>query len=297
MHKERFTSLSQTTCLKLDIQKIDIEAVLISYILISEGRVSLKVGLIGEGAIGKYVSDELDQRGLSIRARIVRTEKLKATPGLRVDRIDNLPEDLDLVIDYAGHSALAEYGPRLLKRGIDVLSVSLGVLADQTLYDRLETAADEDHAKLHLASGAIGALDCLRAAKIGGINNVTYVGRKPPKGWQGSPAENKLDLISLKTAAVHFEGNARQAPIEYPKNANVAAAVALAGSGFDETKVQLIADPQIQTNIHEIHAHGTFGGFSFQIQGTALPDNPRSSALAAMSVIASIEYNRAKICI
>ena len=109
------------------------------------------------------------------------------------------------------------------------------------------------------------------------------------------PAQERLDLDTLTSAAVHFDGTARQAATQYPKNANVAAAVALAGLGFDHTRAVLIADPGIDANIHEIEARGAFGSFSFRIEGKALPDNPRSSALAAMSVISAIERRRAPI--
>ena len=137
-------------------------------------------------------------------------------------------------------------------------------------------------------SGAIGGLDALSAGSVGTLSQVTYRGRKPPQGWRGSPAQAKLDLDALSEPAVHFSGSARVAALEYPKNANVAASVALAGIGFDKTQVELIADPGIARNMHEVVAEGDFGRLEFRIEGDSLPDNPRSSAITAMSVVREI---------
>lgn len=238
----------------------------------------MKIGMIGQGAIGTYVRDALLERDHEIAATMTRSS-----------RVEELADDIDLVIDCAGHEALRSFGPGILGRGIDLVTVSVGALADADTYAALRQAALAGDAELHLASGAIGALDCLQAARIGKLERVTYVGRKPPAGWRGSPAEQRLDLDKLDAAAVHFEGTARVAATEYPKNANVAAAVALAGPGFDATQVRLIADPGVDENIHEIEAVGDFGRFSFEIRGRSLPGNPRSSALAAMSAVACVE--------
>lgn len=260
----------------------------------------MKIGIIGDGAIGRYVAANLNERGLGPDVVLTRISEVSDSPPISatyINSVSELPDDITLMVDCAGHAALAEHGCSILKRGIDLITVSLGALADAVLADNLLQAAQSSGVKLHLASGAIGALDCLRAAKVGGLGDVTYVGRKPPHGWQGSPAEKQIDLETLKTAAIHFEGSARIAAVTYPKNANVAAAVAIAGTGFDSTKVKLVADPSISDNIHEIHATGAFGRFSFRIEGRALPDNPRSSALAAMSVISAIEREIAPITI
>ncbi|MCT4609686.1 MAG: aspartate dehydrogenase [Pelagimonas sp.] len=246
----------------------------------------MNIGIIGKGAIAQFVIAGLAARGHSLSAILLRPERVQATP--EVGRVEDLP-DLDLMIDCAGHSALASYGPQILRRGMDLITVSLGALADRQIETALTEAALAGSAKLHLASGAIGALDCLSAARTGQLHSVTYTGRKPPKGWRGSAAEDRLALDDLTTATPHFEGSARDAALTYPKNANVAAAVALAGIGFDDTQVRLIADPTITQNIHEISASGDFGQFSFQISGNSLPDNPRSSALAAMSVLAKLD--------
>ncbi|MCI5112299.1 MAG: aspartate dehydrogenase [Marivita sp.] len=260
----------------------------------------MKIGLIGHGAIAEYVSAQLAARGITPAVFLLRTPRALQGPDADVPQVTAahlLPDGLDLMVDCAGHSGLSTHGSAILSQGIDLVSVSLGALADRTLQNTLEEAARRGGARLHLASGAIGALDCLAAARVGGLDEVTYVGRKPPAGWQGSPAEEVLDLDRLVTVSEHFAGNAREAAVQYPKNANVAAAVALAGAGFEATRVRLVADPGLTENIHEIHAAGAFGRFSFRIEGRTLPDNPRSSALAAMSVIAAIERQREVITI
>lgn len=259
----------------------------------------MKIGIIGAGAIGQYVADRLAERGLGPHVVLIRSDPaggiMDGVP--RVRAVEDLPEGIALMVDCAGHAGLAAHGCAILARGIGLITVSLGALADPALADALADAARKGGAQLHLASGAIGALDSLQAARVGGLDAVTYIGRKPPLGWRGSPAEQRLDLDALAAPAVHFEGSAREAAIAYPKNANVAAAVALAGAGFDATRVQLVADPAVTANIHEIHATGAFGRFTFRIEGQALPDNPRSSALAAMSAIAAIEREIAPVTI
>ena len=255
----------------------------------------MRIGIIGEGAIGSYVRDQLLARGHRLSALLVLPELVDSTAAAFptaacVASVAELPTDIELMIDCAGHAALQVHGPQILRRGVYLTTVSVGALAVKSLYRDLQQAAIDGRARLHLVSGAIGALDCLRAARVGELESVTYTGRKPPGSWKGSPAEEQIDLDNMTgDAIVHFQGSAGDAAQAYPKNANVAAAVALAGIGFEKTKVRLIADPAVTDNIHQINAVGEFGSFSFEIKGRALPDNPKSSALAAMSVVDMVE--------
>lgn len=262
----------------------------------------MKIAIIGNGAIAQFVQAELLKRGHETCAILRRPGSARseqhafAQPPMLISAVDELPKQTDHVIDCAGHSGLKEHGENVLRAGYDLTTLSIGALADQNFSLALERAARAGGSRLLLASGAIGALDCLRAAKVGRLSSVRYVGRKPPLGWKGSPAEQKLDLASVRAEPeTHFLGSAREAATSYPKNANVAAAVALAGLGFDDTKVELVADPTVSHNIHEIVAHGDFGELLFRISGEALPDNPRSSALAAMSVISVVEQLESQI--
>ena len=250
------------------------------------------IGIIGHGAIARYVAQALAMGGTpasAVLARPNREAAAQAALGLApVTQARDMANRARLVVDCAGHAGLAAHGAALLRAGCDVITLSLGALADDSLTEALKAGATEGGASLHLASGAIGALDALAAAAIGGLDHVRYTGTKPPAGWAGSPAGDLLDLANLTEATAHFTGNARQAALNYPKNANVAAAVALAGAGFDATEVCLIADPFAAQNIHRIEAEGAFGRLDFTISGNALPGNPKSSALAAMSAVRAV---------
>ncbi|MTI08309.1 aspartate dehydrogenase [Rhodospirillaceae bacterium RKSG073] len=252
----------------------------------------MKLALIGNGTIATYVAEKL---ATSSEVKIVqvicqpgREDEAKQMIGHDVDVIlgaDALNNDLDLIVDCAGHEALKEHGATILRRGFKFYTVSNGAMADPAIALEMENAAKEGKTSLRLLSGAVGAMDALSAAAVGGLDSVTYKGCKPSRGWKGTVAEDVLDLDQMSEPAEHFRGTAREAALRYPKNANVAATIALAGVGMDRTEVVLIADPNATSNTHEIEVEGAFGKFMFRIDGKPLPNNPKSSALTAMNVV------------
>lgn len=250
----------------------------------------MQIALIGYGNIGatlaRLTAADAALAAVSFRALlrlgrtadIAHTDDLDALLGLRPD----------LVIECAGHGAVAAHVARCLAAGIDTIVTSVGALADDALHTRLLDAARQGKARLILPAGAIGGIDLLAALQPSGITAVSYEGRKPPAAWKGSPAERATDLDTLTNATTFFDGSARQAAADYPKNANVAATLALAGIGMDATRVQLIADPKATGNTHSYTVTAGGADMAVTITGKASPDNPRTSVATVYSLLREV---------
>lgn len=255
----------------------------------------LRVAMIGLGAIGCGVLELLRadaalrfERVVVSAGSIGRAADWLAGHGLpgtqassQLDLQDARP---DIVVECAGHAAIEEHVLPALAQGVPCVVASVGALASPGLPERLEAAAREGGTQVHLVPGAIGAIDSLAAARLGGLDRVCYRGRKPPLAWRSTPAEQRVDLATLSSEALIFEGSAREAATLYPKNANVAATLALAGLGLDRTEVRLYADPAVQQNVHQIEAAGAFGSLELTLRCKTLEANPKTSALVVYSV-------------
>jgi aspartate dehydrogenase len=265
---------------------------------------SKQVLMVGYGAIGSTVFRMLaDDPSITIGQILVPRElveqvRLDVGGGVNVvSEVSQLDRRPDLALECAGHTALLSHVMPLLESGIDCIVVSVGALSDSDLLTRLMDAARLGRARLKLLSGAIGGLDALSAASEGGLEEVLYIGRKPVAGWSGTPADEAGLLNAIETERTIFEGSAREAARLYPKNANVAASVALAGVGMDRTRTQLIADATTRYNTHRIIARGAFGELTVQLTGNPLSDNPKTSALAAFSALRALHDEAAPFVI
>lgn len=263
---------------------------------------STPIAMIGFGAIGRYVAaaleDDPDYHLSDLIVRPPRIADISAKAGNEVhvtDSIDKLTGTPAMIVEVAGHGALGDHAAAALRAGHTVLVVSVGALADPDLYRTVRDAAAAGGGTAIIAPGAVGGIDALSAARQGGLDRVTYTSRKPPLAWKGTPGEDLCDLDTLSEAVTLFEGPADEAARTYPKNANVAATIALAGTGFSETAVRVIADPAAPGNVHELEASGTFGRMSLRIEGKPLESNPKTSSLTAFSVLRAIRNSAAAI--
>ena len=257
----------------------------------------MKIGVIGCGAIGRTISVAMD-RTEAINAIYLfdRSEEQARALSTRLDKavhmtdIDKLISKSELVVEAASQEAVQEFGPKVLWAGRDLMLMSVGALADDKLADHLRHLAREKKCKIYIPTGAIVGVDGVRCAAEGRIDEVSLETRKPPRALVGNEVVEQMgiDLDDIKEEIVLFEGSARQAVTDFPQNINVAAALSLAGLGFDETRVTIIVDPNITTNQHTVTLKGSFGEMRSWVSNYPCPDNRKTSYLAALAAISMV---------
>jgi aspartate dehydrogenase len=256
----------------------------------------MRLGLIGLGAIGCGVLQLLTpEDGVEVVGALV-AQSSKPRPPYAPWICESLASLLehkpDVVVEAGGHAALRCYGPAVLRSGVDLIMVSIGALADPDAEQAIVEAAVAGRSRAIVPSGAIGGLDALAAAAVGGLSRVSHTTRKPARALL-PPAE----ASSLETPRELFRGTAREGALRFPESINVVAAVSLAGIGLDRTEVCVIADPSLDRNRHEVVAEGAFGELRFEIRNIPTEANPRTGRLVAMSVVHTLRMRQAPLVV
>src|ERR1051326_395526 len=202
-------------------------------------RTPQRIALIGYGAVSQAVLRHFADHQMEVLCVLLRPgwrEKQRAGLPVPLRFLDDVGEMLslkpDLVIECAGQGAVAQYAERVVGAGADLMTISMGAFADAALLERVRAAAQSTGAQLIIPAGAVGALDLLAAVRNEGIERVVLRSVKPPRAWLGTAGEKAVDLAAVREPVCLFKGNAREGASTYPRSANVAAAVALAGRGL-----------------------------------------------------------------
>ena len=271
-----------------------------------EGRVyiapanhsSVNICVIGCGAIGTTIARAVENLPMiEIVYLTDRSQECATRLQEKLTKVRYVPDivpvlgNIELVVEAASQDAARYYAPIALSAGVDVLVMSVGVLHDEEFQSDIFRLAKRKGGKLYFPSGAVGGIDALSAAKLEEIDEVTLTTTKPPSAF----GKNEyLDSIGVNPSEIRvrtqlFEGSAREAVKHFPQNINVAATIALAGVGFDKTRIRIVCDPQVKTNEHHIRARGKFGELDVVTRNVPSPRNPKTSYLAALSAISAIE--------
>ncbi len=256
----------------------------------------MRVGLVGLGAINLTVCRQAAARpadNLCLVGALIR-DPARARPSCVPPLVRTLDQLLDLrpevIVEGAGHEALRQYGPLILQAGCDLLTLSVGALADETFEAEIRAAALQGNATLRIPAGAIGALDAISAASLAELTSVTHITTKP-----AHTLLPPVEAVGLREAKEVYRGAARAAAIAFPESVNVMAEVSLAGIGFDRTQVVVVADPAATRNQHVVTAEGSFGTLRFELRNVPSDENPRTGRLTGLSMYRALLDRRATL--
>ncbi len=260
-------------------------------------RQPLRLVIAGLGAIGAEVARAVRAGAVpGVRlAAAVEPETVAARAELRaagVPVLDDLAQldwaRVDAVLEAASQDALRAIAPQVLRRGADLVALSAGAVQDAAFLAELLAQASASGARIWLPSGALGALDVVRAASAGRLDAVTLTTTKPPRALADAPyvTARGIDVAGISERRQLFDGSPAEAVRGFPQNVNVAALLALAAGDAARLRVRVIADPAAPGNVHEVEARGSFGAMRLRLENRPSPANPKTSALAAHSIIA-----------
>ena len=218
------------------------------------------VGVCGLGVIGRAVCRALDGGipGLRLGGAMTRSRAageaflatLQSAPPFLP--LEDLIATCDLIVEASTQSHLAEFAPKVLQAGRDLVVLSAGGLLGRGDWVAL---AEANRCRIYVPSGAIAGLDGVKGASVGAVTSVTMETRKP------------------------------EACRAFPANVNVVAALSLAGVGPERTRIKIYAVPGLGRNQHRVTIEGEFGRLSVELENVP-SENPKTGKLSYLSTIA-----------
>jgi aspartate dehydrogenase len=250
---------------------------------------NIKVGIAGLGAIGcavaKALTNDIGIENCTLHA--VSDPEPKSDFGVQNVSFEDLTDQCDLIIECLPAHIVPQLAEVCTSKNKDVIFISSAALL---LYPQVVENLKRSDAKAYLPSGALCGLDGVKAMREMGIESVKIATTKPPNGLKGAPhiENNAIDLSTIDKKTCVFEGNALQASEGFPANINVAATLSLAGIGAYHTMVEIWADPDAKGNAHEITVSSKYSTINARVENMPDPMNPKSSVLAAQSIVACL---------
>jgi len=252
----------------------------------------LTLGLVGLGNIGSYLARGIGEHNLPYDLSFINDidpqrvaafqQAFPQFPAQAVD-LDTLAARSEVIVEAATASVVPPLAEKALLAAEQVkatkylFTMSVGGLLD--LASDFVSRLSGSYLKLIAPSGAIGGLDALSAMALAGVDQITLTTRKPPHSLGKDNTEPEL-VYSGRPDAIYEK---------FPANINVAITLALATVGLERLELRLVSDPGVQSNIHEIEAVGAAGHFKFTLENVPSPANPKTSYLAALSIISALK--------
>lgn len=257
-----------------------------------------KLGIIGTGNIATVILDNIKTFNIGkiyvydinpdVQKKFV--NKFRYYPIFSCGSILEVVTRADIILETASITAvekifeLIKKRQKYKKKKFIFLSVG-GVLKHFNIYQQL---IDQGY-NIYIPSGAIAGCDALSAISYSKIKSINLKTIKPVNSLLDAPYFKvhrkilKKMLTSQRT--VVFNGDVYTAVENFPQNINIAATLAVVSGCPQKVKVCIVADKNLKQNIHEINVISSAGRLYIRTENLPLPNNPKTSYLAALSVL------------
>ena len=255
----------------------------------------MKLALIGHGAIAHQ-----------ILAHVARSPGLEVTPSstssIRTSlAVRRSPPALRIFVHQAGscHRMRRSFGGRCSCR-----SGSASRVRSSDRLDRRAFGLAALRAKLFDAADAPRASCCCRPGRsrhrragcrpARRADPCALRSRKPPLSWGGAPALTASIWVQSTPQPRSLRAMPAMRRACFPKTPMSPRPSRLPGLA-SRHRGRAHRRSRSARNVHELEVQGAFGRFRIVLENVPSPDNPKTSALTAMSIIRLIENRRASI--
>ena len=251
----------------------------------------IKIGIAGMGAIGSAAARALlkgiDGFELTYACDIEPPDEFS---DLSFVDFATLAQQCDLIIEALPPDVVPTLTEHVFAHNKNLILVSSSALL---IHPEILTQHERSNSRILVPTGALAGLDGVSSLKQMGIKSARIASTKPPQGYKDAPyvIEHDIDLDSITEKTKIFSGYAIEAAKAFPANVNVAATLSLAGIGAEKTWVEVWADPAANGNSHAIEVIGGYSQITATVTNTPDPANPKSSMLAAQSVVSLLKKN------
>ncbi|MHA1667552.1 MAG: aspartate dehydrogenase domain-containing protein [Candidatus Heimdallarchaeaceae archaeon] len=257
-----------------------------------------RLGIVGIGYIGLEIIKNLHNFNEKIVLSAVfdvveeKMEKAKAYfPNVRnmVSLLDF--DDCDVIVESASQEIVETIFDKIVQSNKIFVPMSIGAfITNENLYSKYSNLSEKEKKMIRFPSGAIGGFDTINALNFIGIKKSKLTTRKPVAVFKEHTYVQEQGItLSADEKTRIFQGNAKDAAKIFPRSINVGARLALSTLGPYKTEIEIYADPTINKNIHEIEISSEVGEYKFAFQNNPSPTNPRTSWLAALSLLDMIK--------
>jgi aspartate dehydrogenase len=177
------------------------------------------IAIVGYGTIGKEIYRALNKKKFNnfCLVGIMDIVQPKSRPR-KCEWVSDIKDLIklkpNLIIESAGVDVLKEIAEPILKKGIDLMPLSVAAFAEKKFERHIKKIISNSRGRIFMPSGAIGCLDNITAACTGKLTKIVLTQRKPSKAVLPEDKAAKLSKEKIISRGVDSGANLPPIPVE-----------------------------------------------------------------------------------